>query len=107
MFLTAIVTYHIPEHVRHCPGRRFNRIDFCSADISQDVIAVARFAEIVAEPQPGRIESDTIDLPSDWRSGGSWTFYDPWSEAQGRLTRKGIQVALPDFTRSIVVKTER
>ena len=58
-------------------------------------------------PEPIRSASVDLGLPPDWVPSASASFYDPWTEAQGRLTRNGGQVTLPDFSRSIVLVVRR
>lgn len=58
-------------------------------------------------PQPVRGAALELDLPPDWLEHARWRVYDPWSDRWSEAKPEGGRLALPPFTRSIVVTAGR
>ena len=54
-------------------------------------------------PEPIRNATIPLDFPPSQLAAATCTFYDPWTDAHGRLTANGNHLPLPDFTRSLVL----
>jgi hypothetical protein len=74
-----------------------------------DRLAALWKAELAEGTAPAPLRGMSLDLnpPSAGRSAWRCRVYDPWTDHWSDLEMKDGRVALPEFTRSIVVKMER